>query len=110
MSQIIYLTKGDSGPDVTFSLTDHDSEAPVDLTGLSSSVLKFRAVGTTTVLQTISLSVVSPATNGQLLLVWPSGALNVNPGFYEGEIELTFTGPKVLTAYRRVRFYVQDQF
>jgi hypothetical protein len=110
VSAIIYVTQGDTGPDITLTLTDHDTGVPIDVTDVATSVLKFRAVNTTTILATITLAITGNPENGQLLLVWPPGTLNVTPGFYEGEITLTDVDGKIITAFTHPRFLVQAQY
>lgn len=110
MSQTIELTQGDSGNETTLYLTDHDSGVPIDLTDVTTVDLKFRAIGSTVVLQTLNPSIMSPRTDGKLMVTWPAGALDVDPGFYEGEITLNKSGGKEITVYRHLRFFVQAQF
>jgi hypothetical protein len=110
----VKLVEVDSAPDIIFTLTDQITGAALDLTTLVSAALKFRRLNTTTVLATLVPIVYGAATNGQLTMPWgstlttlPAGSV---PGFFEGQLKLTFTGPKLLTAPTPVQFYVIKSF
>jgi hypothetical protein len=105
----IKLVQGDTGPNLTLTLTDSSSGNPIDLTAMTSARMLYRAKGSTTLLSTPTLSVVAPATNGQLLLV-PTSAMTTTAGYYEGEVELTLSGGQIVTGFRTLRFYVRAQF
>lgn len=102
----IKLVKGDNRPYVRLALKDVDGEA-INLSG-ASAVVYFRAAGSTTVLSTIPCSITN-ATGGELVFNFPGNTLNVEPGLYEGEVEVNFGG-EVQTVYNVLKFNVRDQF
>ena len=129
MSTRIKLVQGDTKPQILCSITDDTTGNIVDISG-STVYLKFRAEGTTTVLFTLlgnvqsgildSTGNITQAGTGQTYAVAGSGGLVafqfgtgnllVDPGLYEGEIEVTFSTGAVQTVYAPVKFSVRAQF
>lgn len=107
---VIRLVKGDERPVIVLTLTDDTSGSPIDLS-LSTTVvtIKFREAGTTTLLSTLSTSKLSGGTTGQVQFNFAGGALDVDPGMYEGEIVINFNG-EVQTVYDTLRFTVRENF
>jgi hypothetical protein len=106
----VELVQSDSAPDLTFTLSDAVTGSLLDLTTLSSAALKFRRLNTTTVLATLVPVVLGAPANGQLTMPWgttlttlPAGSV---PGFFEGQLKLTFAGPKLLSSPVPIQFYV----
>lgn len=108
MSDIIKLVQGDTLPTVTVTLTDEFTGVAVDLTG-ATVVVKFRASGTTTVLTTLACAIVGAAA-GIFSFSFPSPALDVEPGLYEGEIQVTFSGGEIQSVYDVLKFRVRADF
>lgn len=121
----IKLVQGDTRPQVVIDLKDQDGLA-IDCTG-SVVRMYFRKTGTTTLLQTITgtlltgfrnsdgtLTTGSPYTvagsGGRVSFNWPVGALNVDQGIYEGEVEITFPDTTIQTVYERIKFKVRADF
>jgi hypothetical protein len=107
---LIYLVQGDvSRPQVQATITDENTGAVVDITG-ATVVMKFRMVGSTTLQDTISGTV----TNGVGgVCVFPMTALSMSgePGNYEGEIQVTFSGGGgIQTVYDPLRFRMREDF
>lgn len=102
----IKLVRGDNRPYIRLRLKDVDGN-PIDLNDSTVRVY-FRAAGTTTVLSTITCSI-TDATEGEVTFNFPGTTLNVEPGLYEGEVEVDF-GPEVQTVYEVLKFNVRDQF
>lgn len=107
MSQTIKLVKGDNRPYIQVRLKDVNNQ-PIDLDGATVRVY-FRAVGTDTVLSTIPCSIVGDPEDGEIVFNFPGNTLDVEPGLYEGEIEIDFGG-EVQTVYQVLKFNVRDQF
>ncbi len=114
MTTLSKLVEQDSAPDEIFTLTDQLTGAALDLTTLVSAAFKFRALNTTTVLATLVPTVLGTPTAGQLTMPWgttlqtlPAGSV---PGFFEGELKLTFPDSKILSGYNPVQFYVRKSF
>ena len=108
MSDIIKLVQGDTLPVVTVTLTDGVTGVAVDLTG-ATVVVKFRAAGTTPVLSTLAGTLVTPV-SGVFSFSFPSPTLDVNPGLYEGEVQVTFSGGGIQSAYDLLKFRVREDF
>lgn len=102
--------RGDTGPHIQVKLTESDSDTPVDLTG-GSVTLHFREAGEDTVLLSRAFTLL-PATqaDGVAVLEWQVGDLDVEPGAYEGEIEVVRASGVRETLYDRLRFRVRDDF
>jgi hypothetical protein len=110
MADVIRLVKGNSKPDIVATLTDDTTGSPIDLSsGTTTVTIKFRASNTTTVLSTISTNKVSGGATGQVQFDFSGGVLNVNPGMYEGEVNIDFNGA-IQTVYDLMKFRVRDSF
>lgn len=110
MSNPINLVAGDSGPNIILTLSNKTNGQAYDLTGFVSATLKFRAKGTTVLLGTpIPLTLIPPATNGQILLSPTTLMLTQPQGFYEGEIDMVI-GAQTITAFDIVLFYLRKRF
>lgn len=106
---VIKLVQGDNRPYIKMTLTNADGTV-VDVSSVSTVVvLLFRAAGTTTVLSTISCTKPNGGADGVVQFNFPSTTLNVAPGSYEGEIQITF-GTEVQTVFDTLKFYVRQQF
>jgi hypothetical protein len=110
MADKIKLVQGDSRPALVVTLTDDVTGSPIAITG-ATILLKFRAVGATTNLSTLTGSIVN-GPNGQVVFYWAqvAGSLNVDAGDYEGEIEITFSDGQVQTVYDLLKFKLREDF
>jgi hypothetical protein len=108
MSDIIKLVQGDTLPTITVTLTDEFTGVAVDITG-ATVVVKFRAAGSTTLLTTLACTIISP-TGGIFSFSFPSPALDVEPGLYEGEIQVTFSGGAIQSVFDILKFRVREDF
>lgn len=107
---VIRLVQGDSGPTIILTLTDEATGLPIDLSASTTTVsVKFRAVGSTTLLSTIPCQLYTDGYDGKVTFDFSGGVLNVPPGMYEGEIEVDFNG-QTQTVYDVLRFRVRQQF
>lgn len=107
MATTIKLVRGDNRPYIKIALKDVDGD-PIDLTQTTVRVY-FREVGSTTVLSTLTCSVVGSPTSGEVQFNFPGSTLDVEPGMYEGEIEIDFDG-EIQTVYEVLKFNVRDEF
>jgi hypothetical protein len=106
---VIKLVQGDNRPYIKVTLTNADGTA-VDVSSASTVVqLFFRAAGTSSILSTITCTKPNGGSDGVVQFNFPSATLNVTPGSYEGEIQITF-GTEVQTVYDTLKFYVRQQF
>ncbi len=127
MATKVKLVKDDTGPPLIFSLTDEFTGNPIDLSaGTTSMLFKMRAVGSTTIKASISMTKLVGLQNsdgtvtttapydvagagGRCQVTWTSTALDT-AGEYEGEIEITFAGPIVQTVYNLVKISIRADF
>jgi hypothetical protein len=106
---VIKLVQGDNLPEITLTLTDRQTGNPIDLSSSSTTVVvKLRAADSNTLLATLTCVKVDPA-NGVVKFGFPGTTLNVTPGQYAGEIEMSFGG-QILTVFDTLNFYVRQQF
>jgi hypothetical protein len=108
-AQVVNLVRGDYGNDITIRLRDRKTRLYINLTGVTAAVMKFRAVNSTTVLFTETLTIESPATDGRLTLRFTNGNLDLAAGRYEGEVQLT-SASREQTPYETIQFRVREQF
>ena len=72
--------------------------------------MKFRKADTTTILETITCYIVSPASNGNVIMTWLADTLASAEGIYEGEIEITYNNGKISTVRDLLKFDVRAGF
>jgi hypothetical protein len=108
MAEKIKLVQGDTKPQIKVTLTDETTGEPVDITAATPR-LKFRAANTTTVLTTM-VGTVTVGSAGECVFVWPTGALDVEPGDYEGEVEVTFQDNTIQSVYDLLKFKLRQDF
>ena len=120
--ETINLVQGDTKPQLNFTLRDSataiagktldedDSStwAIINLTGVVIE-LKFRAINSTTILNTVACGITS-ATGGTCYMIWPADSLDVAAGIYEGELQLTMSDNTVQTIYDKLKFKIREQF
>ena len=110
MADVIRLVKGNAKPDIILTLTDDNTASAIDLSaGTTTVTVKFRKQNTTAVLSTISTSKVGGGTTGQVQFDFSGNVLNVDPGMYEGEVNIDFNGA-IQTVYDVMKFRVRDNF
>ena len=110
MAEKIKLVQGDTFPTVRLTLTDPVTGLAINLSDAQTTVhVYFRQTGSTTVLATIPCTKVNGGSTGQVQFNFSSGVLNVDPGAYEGEIEINFDG-QTQTVYELLKFNVRGQF
>jgi len=110
MADVIKLVKGDELPLIILTLTDDVANTALDLSAGTTSVsVKFRAVGSTTLLSTISTAKTTDGTDGKVQFNFAGGVLDVTEGMYEGEIIVSYNG-SLQTIYDKMRFRVRSNF
>lgn len=124
MSMRIKLVAGDTRPPLYVHLTD--VLGPIDVSSATVR-MKFREAGTVTILQSITGTLlagtveadgVTPdlsqypvaGSGGRVKFTFPDGSLNIAPGYYEGEIEITFADLSIQTVYYKLKFNVRGEF
>jgi len=110
MSCPINLVQGDSGPQIRAIITREDSGNTVDLSQATTR-LKIRKRGATDILLTLTaLDFGSNLAEGVAIFEFSAGDLDLSPGSYEGEIEVTFNGSVIETIYETIAFYIREDF
>jgi hypothetical protein len=105
----INLVQGDTGPQIKATLTREGDTTPEDLDG-ASAVLRFRKKNTKVVLFTLNtVSSNEQLQQGDLYFVFSAGQLDLDAGFYQGEIEVVNSGVRE-TIYELVDFYLREDF
>ena len=94
---------------LTLDPDDSSTWAPIDLSDPTIRV-KFRALGGSSILDTMTCIKVAPFTNGECYMPWGTTTLAVAAGTYEGEIELTYSTGAVWTLFDRLKFKVRADF
>lgn len=110
MTDKIKLVQGDTRPALICTLKDEATGLAIDLTGCTV-VLKFRALGATTLQATVT-GVVTNGPGGQVVFYPASdpAMLAGSPGDYEGEVEITFADNQKQTVYDTLKFKVREDF
>ena len=107
---IYQLVQGDQAPQIQAKLTRDDTGGLIDFSG-GSCALKFRAKGTTTTLFTLAAADVGQNfQDGIAVFSFSNTQLNLDEGYYEGEIEITYDSGAVETIFQVLDFYIRADF
>lgn len=108
---MIYLVRNDVGSQISALITRDDNGQAVNLQ-TSIQRLRFRKVGTTTVLFTLTGESLGEAAELQGIAIFTFSGANLNQpaGRYEGEIEVTFPDANIETVFETVQFIIRDDF
>lgn len=110
MTDRIKLVQGDNLPFIKLTLADPQTGAAINVSDPDVLVrVYFRAAGTTTPIATLPCEKIDGGATGQVRFNFPNGVLDVEPGPYEGEIEIDFDG-QIQTVYEVLKFNVRSQF
>lgn len=107
MAERIKLVQGDNRPYIRMTLRQADGSV-MNLTD-ATVVVYFRRTGEEQVLSTLTCTKVNGGVAGEVVFSFPGQTLAVEPGAYEGEIEIDFAGEKQ-TVYDVLKFTVRSQF
>jgi hypothetical protein len=108
MAEKIKLVQGDTRPYIKATLRDADGTA-INVQGATVR-FKFRASGDATTLFTVVCSKPNNGVDGLVMFNFPTGSLLVDPGNYEGELEIDYGGNDIQTVYDLLKFSVRAQF
>tara|TARA_R110000737_G_scaffold347086_1_gene377881 strand:+ start:3270 stop:3596 length:327 start_codon:yes stop_codon:yes gene_type:complete len=104
------LVKGDQAPQIQAVLKRQDDNSVIDFDN-GSCILKFRAKGTATILFTLTaVNINNNFENGIAIFSFSGDQLNINQGYYEGEIEITYASGSKETVYQVLEFYLRADF
>ena len=106
----INLVQGDTGPQIKVTLTRSDTGLVEDVSDATIK-MHFRKQDTTSVLFSLT-NQSSPDQQdlGVCIFIFSSGQLDVDAGYYEGEVEVVFQSGTRETVYEVVEFYVREDF
>jgi hypothetical protein len=107
MTDRIKLVQGDNLPYIRLTLKNAD-DTVLDVSNATVTV-HFRAKDTTNVLSSIVCTKPNGGADGIVVFYFTGSTLNVDPGYYEGEVEISFSGIKQ-TVYDTLQFQVRAQF
>ncbi len=109
MNKLCYVSYDDL-PDIHIQIIDETTDLPIDISSPTTEVYaKFRETGTIVTLFDESCEKLSGGYAGQVKLVWPITALDVNSGLYEVEIYLVVDS-KVQTVFERIPIRLRENF
>ena len=110
MADIIRLVKGDELPNIIITLTDDVANTALNVSAGTTTVkVKFKAVGGTSTLSTITCTNLTDGSDGKVQFNFANNVLDVDPGEYEGEVVVDFNG-SIQTVYDVLRFRVRSNF
>lgn len=106
------IVQGDSAPQLEVTLTRDDDGSVVDLTQMLTGKLRFRAKGGTTILSTLNgFNPFGTKSDGKVYFSFGQPDLaTLTAGYYEGEIEITYTYGKKETCYEVINFHLREDF
>jgi len=106
----INLVQGDTGPQIKVTVTREGTGEAVDLRGATVR-LKVRKRGASSLAFTLlNINVSDTLQDGVAIFAFAEGDLDVDPGNYQGEIEITFEDSTVETIYETLDFFVREDF
>lgn len=109
MADLIKVVQGDTYPTITLTLTNQQTGAALNLSNATTVVrVYFRAAGSETILSTMTCTKVTPSA-GVVSFDFSNDVLDVDPGLYEGEVEVDYNGA-TLTDFEILKFKVRKQF
>ena len=104
------LVQSDQAPQIKATLTRQDDGTLIDFDG-GSCALRFRAKGTTITLFTLAaVDVGGNFAAGIAIFSFSGTQLNLDEGYYEGEIEVTYSDGKKETIFDILDFYLRADF
>jgi len=107
---IYQLVQGDQAPQVQATLKRGDDDSVIDFSS-GSCALKFRAKGTTTTLFTLAAADLgSNFASGIAVFSFSGTQLDLDEGYYEGEIEITYSSGTIETVFEVLDFYIRADF
>ena len=107
---IYQLVQSDQAPQIKATLKRQDDGTLIDFSG-GSCALRFRAKGTTTTLFTLAaVDVGQNFAEGIAIFSFSGTQLDLDEGYYEGEIEVTYSDGKKETIFDILDFYLRADF
>lgn len=124
MAHAIKLVQGDVAPLLMVVLNDVITGQPIDVSSVTSVTMKFRARGSTTVIDTLtatkltgrvrdngSIDTSGPyavaGAGGRVSFTWTHACVDSAPGYYDGEVIITYPDTSKTTVYDYLAFYIR---
>jgi hypothetical protein len=104
-----YLVTDDTNTSVKLSLVRQDTGLPVDCS-TSTVVLKFRKRGTKIILFNLTGEIAAGSPTNEITFSFANNLINLAPGLYEGEIEVTDNTSNIESVYEVLKFQVREDF
>jgi hypothetical protein len=101
--------QGDTGPQIRFTFTDEDTGLLTNLTG-AQVVLHLRPTGGSVILTRELFINPETASNGEAIVAWQEGDLNVTPGTYEAEIGIVLSSGQKETLFDVIVLRIRADF
>jgi len=106
----INLVQGDTGPQIKATLTRADTGSAEDLTGATIK-LHFKKRRTTTVLFSLdNVAGDDDLDDGIALFNFSGTQLDIDEGYYTGEIEVVFASGKRETVFDELEFFLRADY
>jgi len=110
MADPLLLVQGDTAPQIKVSFTRDDTGLAEDITDAVVK-LHFRKKATSTVLFSLTgQSTPDEATAGTTIFMFSNTQLNIDPGKYEGEVEIVYQSGTRETIYEIIDFVLREDF
>jgi hypothetical protein len=107
---IYKLVKDDTAVSIQATLTRDNDGSAINCSG-GTVRLKVREKGSTTTLFTVTAgNLGTNLQNGIAVFQFEAGQLDRTEGYYEGEIEITFSDSTVETVFETLEFYIRADF
>ncbi len=110
MSEIYQLVKDDTAPQIKATLTRDDTGTAIDCSDGTVSLFFRKKGGTSLLFTLVSSDVGNNLENGIAIFAFGSNNLAIDPGYYEGEIQITFASGIIETVFEVLNFQVRGDF
>jgi hypothetical protein len=108
--QTYTLVQGDQAPQIQAILKRDDDGSLIDFSG-GSCALKFRKKGTSVTLFTLAAADIGDNfAEGVAIFSFSGTQLDIDAGYYEGEIEITYSSGAIETVFAVLDFYLRADF
>jgi len=108
-SHTLKLVQNDTLPQLIITLTDKTDSQAIDLTNVTTILLKIRQFGSSVLKTSIPVYRSAPYTGGSVFMEFPVGALDT-AGTFTGEMELTYASGKIQTVFDELKFEVRGEY
>lgn len=105
-----YLVQGDTGTQVRVEIRRQSDRSLQDISAAETR-LYFRNKSTKQMVTTLfNLAPAADREAGVAIFAFGEGDLDIDPGFYEGEIEVRYANGGIETVYQNLDFYLREDY